>query len=166
MIRPIKITEIEDVLAISRLCAKAMQSKGIYQWNEHYPKLVAFENDFKREELYVNIQQDRVIGAVVISNLMDKEYKTVEWLTPNDKNLYIHRLCVHPNFQRKGFAQELMAYAEGYAKKQGYASVRLDTFSQNKRNQVFYEKRGYKKLEDIYYPKQSVHPFPCYELVL
>ncbi|MGM0391936.1 MAG: GNAT family N-acetyltransferase, partial [Bacteroidota bacterium] len=30
----------------------------------------------------------------------------------------------------------------------------------------FYESRGYQKLGDIYFPKQSEHPFHCYELIL
>ena len=59
-----------------------------------------------------------------------------------------------------------MNFAETYAKENNYNSVRLDTFSQNKRNQKFYEQRGYKRLGDIYFPKQSEHPFYCYELYL
>jgi len=59
-----------------------------------------------------------------------------------------------------------MHWAETYAKDKGYQSVRLDTFSQNKRNQKFYETRGYQKLGDIFFPKQSEHPFHCYELLL
>lgn len=58
-----------------------------------------------------------------------------------------------------------MNFAEETAQKNNAVSVRLDTFSQNKRNQKFYETRGYQKLESIYFPKQSKHPFYCYELV-
>jgi ribosomal protein S18 acetylase RimI-like enzyme len=97
---------------------------------------------------------------------MDKEYIPIQWLTANQNNIYIHRLSIHPNYQGKGHAQKLMGFAEDYAKQNGFASVRLDTFSQNKRNQKFYETRGYQKLGDIFFPKQSEHPFHCYELVL
>jgi ribosomal protein S18 acetylase RimI-like enzyme len=87
-------------------------------------------------------------------------------LTKNKNNIYIHRLAVHPNLQGKGYAQQLMKFAEHYAQENNVLSIRLDTFSQNKRNQKFYELRGYKKLGDIFFPKQSKHPFHCYELVL
>jgi len=97
---------------------------------------------------------------------MDEEYKPIQWLTPNGNSTYIHRLSVHPDLQGKGLAQEMMDFAENYSRKNNFASVRLDTFSQNKRNQRFYEQRGYQKLGDIYFPKQSRHPFHCYELVL
>ena len=84
----------------------------------------------------------------------------------NTKNYYIHRLAVHPKHQGKGFAQRLMDFGENFARENNGLSVRLDTFSQNKRNQKFYEQRGYAKLGDIFFPNQSEHPFHCYELVL
>ena len=81
-------------------------------------------------------------------------------------NATIWDVVVHPSFQGQGFAQELMAFAETYSKTNSYTSVRLDTYSQNKRNQRFYEQRGNVRLGDIFFPKQSSHPFHCYELVL
>ncbi|WP_190810220.1 GNAT family N-acetyltransferase [Flagellimonas sp. S3867] len=166
MIRRAKISEIDDILTITRACADKMIQIGIHQWNEHYPTKNAFLNDLKREELYVKEHKGKVIGAIVISTHMDDEYVPIQWLTPNGNSTYIHRVCIHPNYQGMGFAQEFMDYAEAYSRKNDFASVRLDTFSQNKRNQRFYEQRGYKRLGDIFFPKQSEHPFHCYELVL
>jgi len=143
-----------------------MKKMGIYQWNEHYPSKNAFEEDIERGELYILEEAGGLLGTIVISTLMDNEYRPIDWLTPNGKNIYIHRLAVHPDFQGKGFAQKLMTFAEDFAISNNFVSVRLDTFSQNKRNQKFYEARGYTKLGDIYFPKQSEHPFHCYELVL
>lgn len=166
MIRRAKISEIPEILTICKACAKLMISNGIYQWNEHYPNATAFEKDIERDELYVLEADEKVIGTIVMSALVDDEYAAVKWLTPNSNNLYIHRLSINPNQQGKGRAQQLMGFAESHAKSNGFVSVRLDTFSQNKRNQKFYKKRGYQRLEDIFYPKQSEHPFHCYELVL
>ncbi len=166
MIRRAKLSEISDILTITRACATYMQAQGIFQWNEHYPTKEAFVKDLNREELYVLLKDSNVIGAVVVSILMDDEYLPIQWLTENGNNIYVHRLCVHPDHQGKGYAQKLMDFAETHARTNAYHSVRLDTFSQNKRNQHFYETRGYQKLGDIFFPKQSEHPFHCYELVL
>ena len=166
MIRRAKISEIPDILTITQACAKKMQENGIFQWNEHYPSKEAFQKDIERGELFVVEEKNTVQGTIVISTLMDKEYKPIQWLTPNGNSVYIHRLSVHPNLQGKGLAQQMMDFAENHAREHGFVSVRLDTFSQNKRNQRFYEQRGYQKLGDIYFPKQSMHPFHCYELVL
>lgn len=167
MIRLAKPTEIDKILTLTAACAKEMIAKEIYQWNEHYPSKSAFVKDCEREELYVLEKQSKIIGTVVITPYKDKEYDDIQWLTTSQsKNLYIHRLAVHPEHQKKGYAQKLMQFAEAFANQKNYDSIRLDTFSQNKRNQLFYEKRGYVRLGNIYFPKQSEHPFYCYELVL
>ncbi|MBO0330812.1 GNAT family N-acetyltransferase [[Muricauda] lutisoli] len=166
MIRRAKISEIPDILTITQACAKKMQENGIFQWNEHYPSKEAFIKDIERDELFVIAKNDGIQGTIVISTLMDEEYKPIQWLTQNGNSTYIHRLSVHPDLQGKGLAQRMMDFAENFSKEKGFISVRLDTFSQNKRNQRFYEQRGYQKLGDIFFPKQSEHPFHCYELVL
>ena len=166
MIRHAKISEIKDILNITKSCATKMQENGIFQWNEHYPSKTAFVRDVERGELYVIEENGIVLGTIVISTIMDEEYVPIEWLTPNGNSTYIHRLSIHPDHQGKGLAQQLMDFAENYSRKNGFVSVRLDTFSQNHRNQRFYEQRGYQKLGDIFFPKQSEHPFHCYELVL
>lgn len=165
MIRKATETDIEPLLRITNACAKAMIANKIYQWNAHYPNKTAFKNDIERNALYVLEINKKSVGCIVISTLMDAEYIPIKWLTPNRNNIYIHRLAVCPKHQGKGYAQQLMDFAEQYALKNNYNSIRLDTFSQNKRNQKFYELRGYKKLGDIYFPKQSNYPFHCYELV-
>lgn len=166
MIRKAEEKDIEPILDITKACAKHMISKGIYQWNSHYPNKSAFKNDITRNELYVIELKSNIIGCVVITTLMDFEYEPITWLTDNKNNLYIHRLAVHPKYEGLGYAQQLMAFAEQYAIENNYSSIRLDTFSQNKRNQKFYELRGYKQLGNIYFPKQSKFSFYCYELIL
>ena len=166
MIRKAVLLDIEAILSVTKACAKTMIVKGIYQWNQHYPSAKAFQNDIKRNELYIIEIENKVAGCIVISTHMDEEYVPIRWLTKNENNIYIHRLAIHPKYQGLGYAQKLMAFAEGYAIDNNYSSIRLDTFSQNKRNQKFYELRGYIRLADIYFPKQSEYPFHCYELVL
>ena len=166
MIRKAKHSDIDVILELTRACTQFMINRGIYQWNDIYPDKAAFINDIHRGELYVLEHNANIIGCVVISTFVDEEYKPVKWLTSNGNSIYIHRLAVHPSHQKQGYAQQLMTCAETYAKTHKYLSVRLDTFSQNKGNQRFYEQRNYKRLETIHYPLQSKHDFYCYELVL
>lgn len=166
MIRKAIASDIDKLMEITKACAVYMIENNIFQWNEFYPNKNAFLNDFERSELYILELDNTLIGCITISTFMDEEYEAISWLTENKNNTYIHRLAVHPNHQGKGYAQKLMTFAEDFAKKNNFASVRLDTFSQNQRNQKFYKCRGYKRLGNIYFPKQSEHPFYCYELVL
>ncbi|TCK67924.1 ribosomal protein S18 acetylase RimI-like enzyme [Winogradskyella wandonensis] len=166
MIRKGRLSDIESIIKMTKSCARHMISKGIFQWNEYYPNKDAFITDVNRGELYVLEIDNAIAGTIVISTIMDDEYIPINWLTETKNNIYIHRLAVDPKHQGKGYAQQLMDFAEGFAIENNYTSIRLDTFSGNKRNQKFYELRGYKRLGDIFFPKQSESPFHCYELIL
>ena len=165
-IRKAKTEDIEAVLSITKACAIDLISKGIYQWSEHYPNKKDFENDIENCWLYVVENENEIIGCISISTHMDQEYQSVKWLSKSNKNIYIHRLAVDPKNQSKGYALQLMDFAENYGKQNNYESVRLDTFSKNLRNQRFYERRGYVRLENVYFLNQSQDPFYCYELIL
>ncbi|MDC8005190.1 GNAT family N-acetyltransferase [Aureisphaera galaxeae] len=167
MIQKGKLSQIEEIMVMTRACGAKMIANGIYQWNEHYPNPKAFIKDIEREELYVlTNEENTIMGTIVISTLKDEEYESIDWLTPDGNNYYIHRLAIHPDFQHQGLAKKMMDFAESEIRKNHGVSVRLDTFSKNPRNQRFYEKRGYERLGDIYFPKQSEDPFYCYELIL
>lgn len=166
MIRTAEIKDLQEIKSLTEACAQAMIKKNIYQWNEHYPSLEKLEADILKKELFVLEEVAKIIGIIVITPTKDEEYIPIEWLSKTENNLYIHRLATHPDHWGKGYAQKLMEFAETYAKQQQYESVRLDTFSQNPRNQRFYEARGYQRLGNIYFPKQSEHPFYCYELLI
>ena len=166
MIRKATASDLATIKELTEACAKGMQEKGIFQWNEHYPSLERLQEDINKKELYVLEENNVLEGIVVLTPDMDEEYIPVEWFTPNGNNLYVHRLATHPKKWGSGNGRKLMDFAEAFAKEQKYISVRLDTFSKNERNQKFYEARGYKRLGNIYFPKQSEHPFYCYEKVL
>ena len=102
----------------------------------------------------------------MFSEKKDPLYNTVNWLTPDNKNLYIHRLAVHPKSQRQGIARQLMDFAEDFGEKKRMESIRLDTFSQNPRNIRFYKARGYLNLGDVYFENHSEDPFHCFEKLI
>ena len=155
--------ELDRVKEISEACAKNMIENDIFQWNNKYPSREIFKEDIKNKSLYVSKINQEVVGCIMFSSFKDDVYKTVNWITRDEYNLYIHRLAVHPIFQKRGIARKMMDFAEDFAKSNNYISIRLDTFSQNPRNNKFYKSRGYNKLDDVYFPKQSEFPFHCYE---
>lgn len=159
-------SDIPELITVIQACAEDMISNGIFQWNDEYPSIEIFEKDIELNQLWVLKDNDKIVGSIVVSNIIDEEYKAVKWLTPTQHNCYIHRLAIHPEYQGKGLAQQLMTFAEEYAREHKFTSIRLDTFSVNDRNNKFYQRRGYQKLGEIYFPRQSDYSFYCYELVL
>jgi ribosomal protein S18 acetylase RimI-like enzyme len=166
MIRSADKTDLSKIIQITQACAKHLCEMGIFQWNENYPSLEAFEKDLSNEELFILENEGKVIGAIVISIRKDEVYEPIDWLTEDSTNGYLHRLCVHPKHQGKGHARTLLDFAETHLKELGAVSVRLDTFSKNLRNNKLYESRGYKRLSDVYFEQKSPFPFHCYEKLL
>lgn len=161
-----KNEEVQQYHALTKRCADNMIARGIHQWNSQYPSFEILKNDVALKQLWKFSSKEKLIGIIVLTANIDEEYKAVKWLTTNEKNLYVHRLAIQPHLQGQGYAQKLMDFAEKYAQLNNYQSIRLDTFSQNKRNQRFYEKRNYTKLGPVFFPNQSDFPFFCYEKIV
>ena len=166
MIREATNNDLNRIVEITNACGKHMISQNIFQWNEDYPNLEVFKKDLENQSLYVIELESKIVGCVCISEKMDAVYKEVKWLTPDSKNMYVHRLAIDPKFQGKGLAIKLMSYAEDLAKTKDFKSMRLDTFSKNPKNNKFYNLQGYKKLGKIFYRSQSDMPFHCYEKII
>ena len=166
MIRKATTNDLYRIIEITKACAVFMISNKIFQWNEHYPNIETFEEDVLNQNLYVLEIKNKLIGCLVISNKMDEFYSKVNWLTPNKNNLYLHRLAVDPDYQKMGYAKQLMSFSFKFAKANNIKSIRLDTFSGNPFNNVFYSNLGFEKLGEIYFRKQSDKPFYCFEKVM
>lgn len=167
MIRKALVQDIPRIKKITEACAQHMIDQGIYQWNEHYPSIEAFVSDLNRNALWVYELNGLPVGCISFYTEIDPEYQDMPWLTPDTKHLYVHRLAVHPDYQKKNIARQMMDFAEKKARELRCDSIRLDTFSQNPRNLKFYAARGYKETGGkLYFPKQSVHPFITLELLL
>lgn len=166
MIRLAHSSDLTEIKALTGACAIALQKRKIFQWNENYPSIDKLSSDIDKQELFILEEDGSVMGIVVLTLEMNEVYGKVDWLTPDGRNLYVHRLAISPTHWGKGYGRQLMDFAEDLAKKKNFASVRLDTFSQNPRNQRFYEARGYTRLSKIYFPTKSEHPFYCYEKII
>ncbi len=159
--------EIDEIIALTKRCGKHMRDHGIDQWDEEYPDRGNIENDLKTKTLFAYRDGTEIRGIVVLNEAQDDEYAEINWLTDSSsRNLVVHRLAVDPVFQGQGIAQKLMDHAEKYAGEQNYDSIRLDTFSQNHRNQRFYANRGYKNLGSVYLKYKKEHPYICYEILI
>ena len=116
LIRKATQKDLDSVMAIIRSCTEHMISKNIFQWNEKYPNIETFQADINNEHLYVLANKDKeLIGCVSITFEMDDFYKKIDWISSSNKNIYVHRLAVHPNYQGQGHAKTIMNWIENKA---------------------------------------------------
>lgn len=139
-----------------------LEKNRIYQWTDNYPTRSIIENDIKKSVLFALKNGREIIGAINISEEQEPEYETINWEFDNSKVMVIHRLVIDPKYQRKGYAKKLMDFAENFANKNNYSSIRLDAYSQNKRVIDFYEKREYFVRGNVNFPERE-YPFHCME---
>ncbi|GAB5416555.1 MAG: GNAT family N-acetyltransferase [Crocinitomicaceae bacterium] len=162
-----KPEELDAILALTKACGRHMCANGIDQWDEHYPDRASLEHDIATKTLFAYREKEVVLGIVVLNEKQDPEYAEMQWsTTETDKNLVVHRLAVSPEHQGKGIARKIMDFTEDWAREHEFDAIRLDTFSQNPRNQRFYKNRGYTELGSVFLSYKKEHPYFCYELLL
>jgi GNAT superfamily N-acetyltransferase len=159
--------EIDNIVALTRACGQHMRDNGIDQWDADYPNRAVIAQDIDTETLFTYRTGNEILGIVVLNETQDVEYAQIPWSTSEtDRNIVVHRLAVRPDQQRMGIGRKLMDFAEQWARDNQYDAIRLDTFSQNPRNQRFYLNRGYTDLGAVFLPYMRDFPYFCYELLL
>jgi ribosomal protein S18 acetylase RimI-like enzyme len=162
-IRKAITNDISSVMEVIKSCTIDMISKKIFQWNDKYPNIETFKKDIINKDLYVLVTENEILGCVSITFEMDDFYKKIDWISNTNKNIYVHRLAIHPKYQGLGYAKKMMSFIENMGVENMCESIRLDTFSMNEKNNNFYSRLGYEKLGQIYFRDQSDMPFNCYE---
>lgn len=154
-----------DLPCLTRIVAQtisAMNAQGICQWDSHYPSTADLEADILQRSLYVITDGGIPHGLVALNDHQDPEYASLRW-SHSGPSLVVHRLPIAPSSQGKGLAGKLMDFTESYAESKGYASIRLDAFSENPAACRLYERRGYRHIGDVRF---RMGLFRCYEKVL
>ena len=161
------IDELEEILTLTLACGQHMRDNGIDQWDADYPNREVILQDLQTQTLFAYREDNEVLGIVVLNESQDAEYGAINWSTSEEeRNIVVHRLAVRPDQQGRGIARTLMDFGEQWAMENQYDAIRLDTFSQNSRNQRFYLNRGYTALDSVYLKYKKDHPYYCYELLL
>ncbi len=163
---PLKIIQgchehVHPVMELLSACRSDLRRRGIYQWDDLYPNLCAVAKDASEQTLYVALLENCLAGAVCLSEEQDEAYSRVPWLG-HEPVLVVHRLCVAPHLQGRGFASIIMDFAEKYTEKRRYASIRLDAYTGNEKAVRLYNRRGYTTAGRVFFPRREL-PFYCME---
>lgn len=140
-----KLSDLDEICSVIREVIEEMEKNGIHQWDEIYPARCDFEEDIKKENLYLAWDSDNIVSIYVISRECDEEYKYADWKYPEETSYVLHRFCVSPRYQNKGAGKEILLHIEEQLKEMGCESIRLDVFTLNPFAQKLYQKCGYTK---------------------
>lgn len=136
-------THLNSVMSMVRAAIEDMESKNIFQWDDIYPTEEIITADLNAGSVYGLFTGEKISAFVVVNEIQHFMYETIFW--KYSKPLVIHRLTVHPEYQGRGYAKELVTFAEKIAEENQYDSIRLDAFIPNHVAVRLYESSGYEK---------------------
>ncbi|MHC4187318.1 MAG: GNAT family N-acetyltransferase [Planctomycetota bacterium] len=161
----VKEEDLSDIMNLLRECIADMQAHRIDQWDEFYPTEDKVTENIQNQTLYGVKDEQNFLAVITLDTNGAPEYDAVKWLTEDGDSLFVHRLAVHPKWQRRKIATKLMDFSEAFAKKNNYTSIRLDVYSRNFRAVGLYESCGYKRIGQVHF-RHKEPPFLCYEKIL
>ena len=137
---------MSDLDAVFHLVEKAVEQMNcgqIDQWDQIYPAKSDFQNDIRRNELYVGIIGETIAVVYALNRYCDEQYRNGAWQYTGDNFIVLHRLCVSPAFQHKGVAHAVLDHIESESAARGINAIRLDVFSRNPYALKLYGNNGY-----------------------
>lgn len=152
-IRKADSRDLDQIFDLFRKAIRVMNNLGIHQWDIFYPTKKILRTDISEGQLYVCETEGRIASVFVLNEEYDAVYDQADWKYPDGRFAIIHRLCVHPDFQRIGVGSETLRLIEDLAREKGYSSLRLDVFSQNPYSNRMYAKLGYEKTGEAHWRK-------------
>lgn len=138
--------------------------KDIYPTQE---SLLSFINS---GELHIAVENEKIIGAMVLNHQYNDEYRTVRWSVQveNSAVTVIHILAVHPEYTKKGYAKKLVQYAIDHARRNGQKVIRLDVLKGNLAAKKLYITMGFQYVAALpmFYEDVGWTEFELYEYSL
>lgn len=133
---------IEDLPSILQMYKKRVaynDAHDMHQWSYEEVTWRAFSQLYKIEDYQVGI-----LDGVIVCGMFVVDVDTIYWpQEPKGVALYIHKVCVDPDYKGLGFGKLLLDRFKELGKQYPVSSVRLDVKKHKDKLQKFYEENGF-----------------------
>ncbi|WP_448335430.1 GNAT family N-acetyltransferase [Bellilinea sp.] len=163
-----KPEHLDEITELIHRVTAALVRQGIYQWDEYYPNRAFFHEAIMDGNLFIFVDDTKIIGCVVLDEWQPPEWAGINWQSSDSAVLVIHALAIESRLQRHGYGSVLLQACEHLAIENGYKSIRLDTLEGNSVARYLYERHGYRYRGQIRYCSKPVghQTYLCYEKIL
>lgn len=142
-----------DIVSIEKIYERVhdAEEKGLSSvgWIRNvYPTRKTAEDALSRGDLFVMVDDDRIVAVAVINHIQVPEYKDATWKheAADEEVMVLHGLAVDPQVKGKGLGRAFVAFYESYAKEHGCPALRMDTNVTNARARKLYQSLGYEEI--------------------
>lgn len=142
---------LELILMILNECEKWLVKHNYHHWKNLYTRNKIIYN-ISNKEVFVKKIGEKYIGTVTLSETEPEFYHNavnpIKWTEKNVFAVYVSGLAVLPLYMNNGQGALLMDYTKKYALKKGFSYIRLDTAGAFVGLSKFYEKLGFKNVDN------------------
>ena len=98
-----------------------------------------------RDDLFVCIEDDKVVASAIINRTQVDVYADCKWSLEceDDEVMVLHTLTVEPACAGRGIGRKFVAFYEDYARGHNCKALRIDTNAVNVTARGLYSKLGY-----------------------
>ena len=157
-------TDADRIWEILQEAIQKRKEEGSHQWQDGYPNPEVIANDLQKEQGFVLISENIIVGYCSIAINDEPAYDAIEgtWIT-NDDFIVFHRAAISKDFVGKGLATILLQCIESYALENKIYSIKADTNFDNQPMLYLFKKLGYVYCGEVYF---RTTPRRAYEKVL
>lgn len=145
MIRKATHEDVEAIITLIELTQMQFKRDGIDQWQYGYPNRDTIMSDVEARLGYVLVDANEIVGYYYLAVETDPYYDAIydgKWLN-NGMYAIIHRMVVHPNRRRSGYARLLLKWALNHIQSLGCYDLRIDTHPDNSAMNAFLANQGF-----------------------
>ena len=148
-------TEEQDLKVVMEIIKEAqeyLKKNNVDQWQDGYPTIQRFKEDIEKENSYVLVDDEQIVGTAYIAFEEEQDYNKIykgSWLTLNDYAV-IHRIAISNKARGGGAASKIMEEVERMCTERGIKSIKIDTHRDNLTMQNYLKKTGFKYCGIIY----------------
>jgi len=141
------IMDFDAVFAMMERAKAKSYEEGVFQWDNKYPNANTFYTDINNSNLYLVKGGQNLVGFFVYNRSCEDElHNNIQWRYPSGKWVFLHRICIDPIYQSRGYGQIIIDKFISKIRQANYHSIRLDVFSTNRVAIHIYEKFGFKRV--------------------
>ena len=138
--------------------------QGVYPAREDAVRGIA------EQELFVALQEERIVGTFILRQQPEKGYELAGWKNDLDYSeiLVVYTFAVDPQFLHLGIGKKMLGFIFEYAAHKKKKAVRLDVYEKNMPAIRLYENCGFQYIDtvDLGYGMYGLDRFRLYERLL
>ena len=137
--RTATMQDLPTILSMYKKRVTFNDAHDIHQWDYSEVSWEAFSQLYQIEDYQVGILDGNIVCGMFVVDV-DELYWPEE---PQGKALYLHKICVDPDYRGLGFGTLLLNHFKEMGRLKNVSCVRLDVKKHKDKLQKFYESNGF-----------------------